>query len=124
MEIQQYFFTAFIKKLISLDSIFKFWWCVRLSKVIDTDASMNEALELLGIIKDADFHRVYSHRLPGKEGMKDGLYFYIPLEKKELHKVVKDFIEEDNVERISSKSHKIIVKNSGTSDERKLQKNR
>lgn len=102
--------------MISLDSILNFGEIFdSIGEFIDTDASMNEALELLGIIKDADFHRVYSHRLPGKEGMKDGVFLYST--RKELHKVVKDFIEEDNVERISSKSHKIIVKNSGTSDE-------
>lgn len=117
MEIQQYFFSAFIKKFVSLDSILNFNEIMdSIGEFIDTDASLNEAISILSVIKDADFGRIYSHTLPGKNVTHGGIYFYEPLERSELHNLVDKWFEDDAVERKDSHSYEIIVKNSGNTD--------
>lgn len=117
MEIQQYFFTAFIKKFISLDTILNFNEIMEsIGDFIDTDASLNEAIGILTEIKNADFSRIYSHTLPGTNNVYGGLYFYDPPSKKELHSLVQKWFEDDATQKKSSKEFEIIVKNSGNSD--------
>ncbi|MDO4753858.1 MAG: LCP family protein [Bacillota bacterium] len=119
MEIQQYFFTAFIKKFVSLDTILNFNEIMEsIADFIDTDASLNEAIGILTEIKNADFGRINSHTLPGTNNVYDGLYFYDPPAKRQLHALVQKWFEEDAIEKKSSKSFEIIVKNSGNSDKR------
>lgn len=79
MQMQQYFLTAYAKKLLSLQSIPKIKKIVTpLAEMLTTDASLADALWILNTAKDADFNRVNAHTLPGYDEYINDIYFFSP----------------------------------------------
>lgn len=110
MEAQQYFLSAFVKKVVSMDTLFNFPAVLdSVSDSIYTDADFNQALSLFNTVKSADMTRIYTHTLPGEGKMIDGLYFFIPPTHEEITKLVTEWFENDKSPVKSSKDYKILV---------------
>ncbi len=111
MQIQQYFLTAFAKKLLNIDNVSKIKEIVStLSEMLTTDASLADALLILSAAKDADFDRVNAHTLPGVDSMIAGKYFYSPPSDIELKRYfIKTVLDDAEEYDHDSKSYTIEV---------------
>lgn len=111
MEVQQYFLTAYVKKLFRLENLTKIDQIIEpLSKLVNTDASLADAFVLLNTAKDADFTRVSAHTLPGYDNMIDEKYFYTPPAPEELKRFfLEQIVNDTTTETKSSKEYKIEV---------------
>lgn len=111
MEVQQYFLTAYVKKLLRVENLAKIDQIIEpLSKLLTTDASLADALLLVNTAKDADFNRINSHTLVGYENMVEGKFFFSPPPPDELKRYFLETIVSDTSLQISdSKSYKIEV---------------
>ncbi len=111
MQMQQYFLTAYIKKLFSLESVGKIDEIVKkLSDVVKTDAKLTDALFILNSVRKADFNKVDSYQLPGKCGMIGKKSYVNPSPKSELRKFYLNAIINNSKEgKIDSKSFEIDV---------------
>lgn len=111
MEVQQYFLTAYIKKLFRIENLAKIDQIIEpLSKLVNTDASLADAFILLNTTKDADFSRVNAHTLPGYDNMIDEKYFYTPPAPEELKRFfLEQIVNDTTIELKSSKDYKIEI---------------
>lgn len=111
MEMQQYFLTAYVKKLLKIENVTKIDELLhQLSEMLTTDASLADALVLLNTARDADFTRVNAHTLPGYDNMIDGKYFYSPPSDLELKRYfLETIISDTSVLDKSSKDIKLEV---------------
>lgn len=111
MEVQQYFLTAYVKKLFRVENLTKIDQIIEpLSKLINTDASLADAFVLLNTTKEADFSRVNAHTLPGYDNMIDEKYFYTPPAPEELKRFfLEQIVNDTTVDYKSSKDYKIEV---------------
>ncbi len=112
IELQQYFIKEFAKKLLSMegalnyDKIFKV-----IEKNVKTDASLNDALQLLNKARKLSMERVYSHTLPGTDEIIEETYYLSPPSVNELHRIVQEEIDTDRAPTVDSKDYEIIVLN-------------
>ncbi len=111
MQMQQYFLTNYIKKLFSFNSITKINEIVEsLTDLLQTDASLNEAMEILNTIKDADFTKVDSLQLPGSNKMINGVFYLAPPEPEELKRFyTESILNNSTASKDDSKDYKIEV---------------
>lgn len=115
MEMQQYFLTAFVKKLFSANSIFNMTQIyASLTEFVTTDATLEDAIGILNTAKDADLKRVYAHTLPSVSETINGGSYQIPPPTEELIAFVQDTIESDKAPLEDSKQIPIKILN-GTS---------
>lgn len=115
MEMQQYFFTAFVKKLFSANSLYNITQIYSsLTEFVTTDATLEDAISILNTAKDADLKRVYSHTLPSVSETIGGVSYQIPPETEELISFVQETIESDKAPLQDSKLIPIQILN-GTS---------
>ncbi len=111
MEVQQYFLTAYVKKLLRIENIARIDEIIEpLSEMVTTDASLADALILLNTVKDADFSKVNAHTLPGYDNMVENKYFYSPPIPEELKRYfLETLVSDTTVKDGSSKGYKIEV---------------
>ncbi len=124
MQMQQYFLTAFAKKLLSMDSIDEIKKVMEpVSEMLTTDASLGDALWILKAAKNADFNRVNAHTLPGLDSYINDKYFFSPPSDKEVKKYfIKTVVEDAEGFDHDSKSYNIAVYSSSYGQIEKAQK--
>ncbi len=124
MEMQQYFLTAYVKKIFSANSIFNIAQIYgSLTDFVTTDATLEDAVGILKIAKDANLKRIYSHTLPGVNEKVDGIYYLSPPPKAELIDIVQKTIESDKTPLVDSKLTTIKILN-GTNKENLAEKSK
>jgi hypothetical protein len=117
MEIQQYFLSAYLKKVFTINSalnsaeIFD-----ALSDFVQTDATLNDVIGLMQDTKDMDFNKVYSHTLPGTDAKIDGIYYYTPPSIADLRSFYTTSLEADQFPQQDSRGYALkILNGNGTS---------
>ncbi len=112
IEMQQYFLKEFVKKLISMEGVLNFQKIFSVvEKNVKTDATLNDALDLLSKANHLSMKRVYAHTLPGENEIIDDIFYLSPPPIKTLHRLVKTEIETDRAPTVNSKDYELIVLN-------------
>lgn len=122
MEMQQYFLSAYLKKVFTLDTAFNITEVFNsLSEFVQTDATLNDVLALMQTTKHIDFDKVYSHTLPGKDNRIDGIYYYDPPSVSELKAFYSTSLTADQFPQQDSLEYSLRILNgngsSGLADE-------
>ncbi len=96
IQMQQYFLTAFAKKLLSINSITKIKQIIEpISEMLTTDASLADAIWILNTGMDADFNRVNAHTMPGADSYIGGIYYFSPPSDEEVKRYFIKTVLED-----------------------------
>lgn len=124
MQMQQYFLTAFAKKLFKINNIDEIKQIMEpLSEMLTTDATLGDAIWILKAARGADFNRVNAHTLPGVDSYINEKYFFSPPSDDEIKRYfIKTVIEDAEGFDHDSKSYDIGVYTSSYMQTEKAQK--